>query len=100
GRGDDGPRCAVPMLDEVAGGPAIRRRSTRHITEAGAGVRRDDDGPPCAVPMFDERMWDGVVEDAAGVVLADGPAVRRRSAGYPREAVEPLRGAGVGRVDD
>src|SRR5205823_1276114 len=69
GRGDDGPRCPVPPFDERmvglvfddaqvvigADGPAIRRRSTRHPTEAvalrGAGVRRGDDGPLCPVPV-------------------------------------------------
>src|SRR5262249_37374118 len=80
-RGNDGPRCPVPMLDQrlaegiLAGGPAIRRRSARHIKElvvlGGARVGRVDDGPRCPVPMLDERL-----AEVAVAVGADGPAVR------------------------
>src|SRR4029077_11895886 len=94
-RGDDGPRCPVPMLGErlaavVADGPAIRRRSTRHITEAGElrGGGGGGDGPRCPAPMLGERL---------AAVVADGPAIRRRSARYPKEVVRPH---GIGRGDD
>src|SRR5205823_10139890 len=81
----------------VADSPAIRRRSTRHITEVvlrAAGVRRGDDGPRCPVPMLDERP---PAADGAGVIVTDSPAIRRRSARHPTEFVA-LRS--VGRGDD
>src|SRR5436190_17901367 len=93
GRGDDGPRCPVPVLDErlvidadtiAADGPAIRGRSARYPTES-AAVGRGDDGPGGSVPMLDE--------------VADGPAIRRRSARHIKEVVI-LPGAGVRRGDD
>ena len=86
------------LVGEVgADGPAIRGRSARHIIEVVVlrGVGRGDDGPRCPVPMLDERVA-GLVFDDAGVIGADGPAIRRRSARYPTEVVV-LRGARVGR---
>src|SRR5205823_4766688 len=109
GRGDDGPRCPVPMLGERVGdvgvvpipadGPAIRRRSARYTIESvglrDTGVGRGDDGPRCPVPMLA-----GHVGDVGGVtVAADGPAIRRRSARYTIESVG-LRGTCVGRGDE
>ena len=102
GRGDDGPCCPVPMLDErAADGPAIRRRSARHIREEvvlrSARVGRADDGPRCPVPMLDQRLVNAA--HAAGAIVANSPAIRRRSARHIKEEVV-LRGAGVGRDDD
>jgi len=94
GRGDDGPRCPVPMLGERVGdvgvvpipadGPAIRRRRARYPIESvglrGTCVGRGDEGPGCPVPVCGERVEDVV----GGAIVADGPAIRRRSARYTK----------------
>jgi len=85
------------MLDEVADGPAIRRRSARYTKEVvflrGARVGRADDGPCCPVPMLDERLADVAGDE----ILANSPAIRRRSARHPKEVVGVR---GVRRADD
>ncbi len=107
GRADDGPRGPLPALDQGligaavvvgADGPAIRCRHARHAIEVvglrGAGVGRTDDGPRGSVPALDQGL-----NDAAVVVVADGPAVRWRRARHAGEEV-PIRSVGVGRADD
>ena len=82
----------------MADSPAIRRRSTRHITEVvlrAGGVRRGDDGPRCPVPMLDERLAAMAGDD----IVADSPAIRGRSARHIKEVVV-VRCARVGRGDD
>ena len=61
----------------------------------GARVGRPDDGPGCPVPVFDDRL----VVEVVGEIVADGPAIRRRSARHSIELVF-LRGAGVRRAND
>ncbi len=60
-----------------------------------AGVGRADDGPRVPVPALDQ----GLRSEVVGVVVADGPALRRRHARHAIEVVV-LRSAGVGRGDD
>ena len=112
GRGDDGPRVPVPLLDQrlpivvgavvrevVANSPAVRRRCASHAVELvvlrGADVGRGDDGPRAPVPLLDQR----ILVAAVVAIGANGRAVRRRGAGYAMELVG-LRAAGVGRGDD
>src|SRR5262249_54014167 len=60
------------IVEVIADGPAIRRRSARYPSEVVVprSVGRVDDGPSCPVPMLGERL--------VGIV-ADSPAIRRRS---------------------
>jgi hypothetical protein len=86
----------------MADGPAVGRRRARNAKEDvvlhGPGVGRADDGPRGPVPVLDQSLI-GVAGGAAGVVIADGPAVGRGRARHASKEICPC-GIGVGRGSD
>ena len=98
--------CDVTGVKVIAGGPAIRCRRARDSFKKVArgpnvpdpNVWRWQDRPRGAVPMLDQGLRDAAAATAI-IVIAHGPAIRRRNAGYTIKIVS-LSGAGVGRGDD
>jgi len=95
-RGEDGPRDAVPVLEQgiigaagavIADGPAVGRRCARHTTEVvdlrSANVGRADNGPRGPVPTLDQRLMNVVLV----AVVADSPAI---GCGHARYAIEDI----------
>src|SRR5437660_10453395 len=80
-------------------GPAVRCRTTRHamkfVVLVGAGIWRAHDCPGGSVPLFDHCLVDA--STGRRIIVADGPAARRRSAGH---ASEETATAGVWRTKE
>ena len=79
--------CLITAVVVETDGPALRCRNTRHAMEfvvlISTGVRRGNNCPGGSVPMLDHCLVDASTGRRIGV--ADGPAVRHRSAGHARK---------------
>src|SRR6266404_6524704 len=91
--------CLITAVVVETDGPALRCRNTRHAMEfivlISAGVRRSNNCPGGSVPLLDHCLVDA--STGRRIVVANRPAVRRRSAGH---ASEEAATAGVWRTKE